>query len=344
MEGANGIGRQVAQRLVAAGELVVDVPAKLATRVRVYSTGHGTKTDDTDAVARAAIHSRQLRRVQPDRPAVAMKLLSDRRRELVAARTRAACRLHRLLLELIPGGAPEQLTAEAASDLLNSVDADDVANTMRIEIARDHIDDIARLDRKIDDYTKQITTTVRAADTTVTRIFGIGPLNAAMIIGDVGDVTRFPTRDHFASYTGTAPIAVSSGDHHRHRLSRSGNRQLNHALHIAAIVQIRHDTPGRAYYRRKLAQGKSTREALRCLKRRISDAVWRPLHLDRQPDRTQDHTWPRWPSTRQGNPTYRSPHTPRVNGQPMTPRPTRSSLDDRVRGVAYPKHQHRGES
>jgi transposase len=215
---------------------------------------------------------------------------------------------------------------------------------MRVEVARDHIDDIARLDRKIDDYTKQITTQVKAADTTLTRIFGIGPLNAAMIIGDVGDVGRFPTRDHFASYTGTAPIAVSSGDHHRHRLSRSGNRQLNHALHIAAIVQIRHDTPGRAYYRRKLAQGKSTREALRCLKRRISDAVWRQLHLDPEPDRHQDDSWPRWPSTRQGNPTYRSPDTPRVNGQPMTPRRSRSSLDRRVRGVAYPKHQHRGES
>ena len=346
VEGANGIGRQVAQHLVAAGELVVDVPAKLATRVRVYSTGHGTKTDDTDAVAiaRAAIHSRQLRRVQPDGPAVAMKLLSDRRRELVGARTQAACRLHRLLRELVPGGAPEQLTAQAASDLLNSLDVTGVADTMRVEVARDHIDDIARLDRKIDDYTKRITTEVKAADTTVTQIFGIGPLNAAMIIGDVGDIGRFPTRDHFASYTGTAPIAVSSGDHHRHRLSRSGNRQLNHAIHIAAIVQIRHDTPGRAYYRRKLTEGKSTREALRCLKRRISDAVWRQLHLDRSDNRTQDHAWPRWPSTRGGNPTYRSPHTPRANGQPMTPRPTRSSLDHRVRGVAYPKHQHRGES
>jgi transposase len=133
-------------------------------------------------------------------------------------------------------------------------------------------------------------------------------------------VSRFPTRDHFASYTGTAPIAVSSGDHHRHRLSRSGNRRLNHAIHIAAIVQIRHDTPGRAYYRRKLAQGHSNREALRCLKRRISDAIWRQLQLDRQPDQTQDRAWPRWPSTRGGNPTYRSPDTPRVNGKPMKPR------------------------
>jgi transposase len=94
-------------------------------------------------------------------------------------------------------------------------------------------------------------------------------------------VSRFPSRDHFASYTGTAPIAASSGDHHRHRLNRAGNRTMNHALHIAAIVQIRYDTPGRAYYLRKIAEGKSKKEAIRCVKRRISDAVWRQLQIDR---------------------------------------------------------------
>ena len=90
---------------------------------------------------------------------------------------------------------------------------------------------------------------------------------------------------------------------------------MNRAIHIAAITQIRYDTPGRAYYRRKLAEGKSTREAIRCVKRRISDAIWRQLQVDRQADQTQDQTWPRWPSRRGNLPNYKSPETPRANGK-----------------------------
>jgi len=323
IEGANGMGRSIAQRLVAFGESVVDVPAKLATRVRVYSTGHGTKTDAADAVAiaRAAIHSPHLRRVLPDDATVAMKLLSDRRKELVGLRTQAMCRLHRLLRELIPGGAPTAISAETAFGLLSDLKPDDPANVMRLEIAIDHIEDVMRIDRKIDDYTRRIVTEVKAAGTTLTRIYGVGPLNAALIIGEVGDVSRFPSRDHFASYTGSAPIAASSGDHHRHRLNRAGNRTMNHALHIAAIVQVRYDTPGRAYYLRKIAEGKSKKEALRCVKRRISDAVWRQLQVDRTDDRHQDDAWPRWVSKRGGMPHCRSPDTPRVDGRPLQPRP-----------------------
>ena len=147
VEGANGVGRNIAQRLVACGEVVIDVPAKLATRVRVYSTGHGTKTDDTDAVAiaRAAIHSRHLRHVQPDDANVALKLLSDRRTELVHARTQAVCRLHRLLRELIAGGARLELSAEHAFDLLTALDLEDPAGRMRVELGLEHVGDIARL-------------------------------------------------------------------------------------------------------------------------------------------------------------------------------------------------------
>ena len=129
---------------------------------------------------------------------------------------------------------------------------------MRVEIALEHIEDIMRLDLKIDVVAKRIHAEIKASATTLTRVYGIGPINAALIIGEVGDVSRFPSRDHFASYTGTAPVAASSGDHHRHRLNRAGNRQLNHALYIAAITQIRNDTPGRDYYRGKLAAAKST--------------------------------------------------------------------------------------
>ena len=116
---------------------------------------------------------------------------------------------------------------------------------------------------------------------------------------------------------------------------------LNHALHIAAIVQVRYDTPGRAYYFRKIAEGKSKKEALHCVKRRLSDAVWRQLQVDRTDDQHQDDAWPRWASKRGGMPRYRSPDTPRADGRPMQPRPVSVSPRRRVRGVASPKHQHR---
>jgi hypothetical protein len=111
-------------------------------------------------------------------------------------------------------------------------------------------------------------------------IHGIGPAGAARILADVGDVARFPNRGHFASWTGTAPIDASSGQHIRHRLSRAGNRRLNHVLYMAGIVQLRNDTPGRAYYRRRVAEGKTSMEAMRCLRRRLSDAVYRQLAAD----------------------------------------------------------------
>ena len=176
------------------------------------------------------MHSRHLRMVQPDDETVAIKLLSDRRKELVGLRTQAACRLHRLLRELIPGGGPALITAEKAFDLVNDLKRDDPAGQMRVEYALEHIEDIMRIDLKIDAIAKRIHAEIKASGTTLTRVYGIGPINAAVIIGEVGDVSRFPSRDHFASYTGTAPVAASSGDHHRHRFNRAGNRQLNHAL------------------------------------------------------------------------------------------------------------------
>jgi len=111
---------------------------------------------------------------------------------------------------------------------------------------------------------------------------GIGPSGAARLLGDIGDVARFPTRGHFASWNGTAPIDASSGDQTRHRLSRAGNRRINRALHIMAIVQLRNDTEGRAYYRRKLAAGKTPMEAIRALKRRLSDVVYRQMVGDQK--------------------------------------------------------------
>ena len=123
---------------------------------------------------------------------------------------------------------------------------------------------------------------VTAAHTSVTDVFGVGPIVAAFLIGYTGDATRFASSDHYAAYNGTAPIEVSSGGKTRHRLSRRGNRKLNHAIHMAAVTQIRFETPGRAYYDKKQAEGKTKKEALRALKRRISNGVYQRLLADQQ--------------------------------------------------------------
>jgi len=140
--------------------------------------------------------------------------------------------------------------------------------------------DIRTLDRKIADLNRRIEAEVEASGSTLTQIFGVGPLLAATIISAVGNVARFPSKAHFASYSGTAPLEASSGDVVRHRLSLAGNRHLNYALHMVAVCQARSDARGGTYYRKKIAEGKAHKEALRCLKRRVSDAVFRSLVAD----------------------------------------------------------------
>lgn len=282
VEGASGVGTQLAQRLVADGEDVVDVPPKLSTRARIFDTGHGRKNDPSDArtIAVVALRTRGLRHVQPDGETVALRLMTERRRELVRARTQAVNRLHQLLMELLPAGAQQDLTVTKAKALLATVRPRDLAGRTRRQIAVDLIDDVAALDRKRKDLDKRLAEAVAATGTTLTGIVGVGPVTAAAILGEVGDVRRFPSRHHFATYSGVAPTEVSSGDVTRHRLSRAGNRQLNHVLHVIALSNKRYDDRGREYYARKLAAGKGKRGAMRCLKRRLSDTVFRTLVHD----------------------------------------------------------------
>jgi transposase len=149
-------------------------------------------------------------------------------------------------------------------------------------LASEVLRDIRTLDRKVADLDGRIEAEVEASGTTLTQIFGVGPILAARIIGTVGDVRRFPTKAHFASYSGTAPVEASSGEVVRHRLSLGGNRHLNYALHMVATSQARSDAPCGTYYRKKLAEGQSRKEALRCLKRRVSDAIFRSLTANLQ--------------------------------------------------------------
>jgi transposase len=282
VEGAHGVGRSLAQQLVADGERVVDVPAKLAARVRVLSTGHGRKTDPVDAVsvAVAAQSAPGLRQVGVEDHAVVLHLLTNRREDLVGMRTQTLNRLHRLLTDLVPAGAGRNLTADGAAVLLGQACPTGAPAATRWQLAGDLIADVRELDRRITAVEERIKAAVAQSKTTLVELFGVGPVLAAKLLGEVGDVRRFPTKHHFAAHTGTAPLEASSGQVVRHRLSRAGDRKLNHALHLMAIVQIRHPTSGQAYYRRKRAEGKSPKEALRCLKRRLSDAVYRCLLAD----------------------------------------------------------------
>jgi transposase len=233
-----------------------------------------------EAVAVVALRSSNLTVVCPDDELVALRLLVDRRDELARARTQTICRLHRLLLELIPGGAKRFLSAAQAQALLDSVAPTDVAGRIRHQLAAELLAEIVVLDAKMKASDKTLRKAVTATGTGLLDLYGLGPVSAARILGDVGGVARFASRARFASWNGTAPLDASSGDQKRHRLSRAGNRRINRALHIMAIVQIRHDTEGRAYFRRRIAAGKTKMEALRALKRRLSDVVYRQLVAD----------------------------------------------------------------
>ena len=272
VEGANGIGRPVAQRLLAGGERVLDVPAKLAARARVFDTGQGRKTDATDAhaIVMVALRDPGLRELTADADLMVLRLLCDRRDELSRARAQALNRMHRLFLELLPGGAPVKKSTEQYKALLARVRPRDPAGKMRRRMAAEELAGLTRLDAKLKAMKAELKTAVQATGSHLMDIHGIGPAGAARILADVGDVTRFPDRNHFASWTGTAPIDASSGEHRRHRLSRAGNRRLNHVLYMAGIVQLRNDTRGRAYYRRKLQESKTSLEAMRCLRRQLS--------------------------------------------------------------------------
>ena len=283
VEGARGLGRLLARQLVAAGERVLDVQPKLAARVRLLEAGDTNKTDPNDArsVAVAALRSKGRQEVTADGHAVVLKVWAKRHRDLSRTRNQVVCRLHAMLCELIPGGVPDEITAGQAARILEQVAPAGAVAQARCELAAELLADIRHLDAQRREVKKKLAAAVTASGTSLTEVFGVGPVIAATVIGDVITVARFPSRDHFAAYNGTAPVEVSSGQRKIYRLSLRGNRRLNHAIHMAAITQIRHKhSDGHAYYQRKLAEGKTHKEALRCLKRRISDAIYARLRAD----------------------------------------------------------------
>jgi len=279
IEGCNGIGRHVALRLIAEGHEVVDVPPKLSARARVFATGQGRKTDATDAHSVALVGTRMagLRPVVRDEQLAVLRLLVDRRRSLGEDHTRMISQLHQLLLELIPGGAKKDLSAAQAKALLAKVRPRDTVGKARRRVAAELVADLERVYARKKAADKELKELLAATGTTLMDLHGIGPSGAARLLVEVGDITRFPNREHFASWNGTAPIDASSGDNVRHRLSRAGNRQINRTLHIMATVQLRNDTEGRAYFDRRKSDGKTSMEAMRALKRRLSNIVYRTM-------------------------------------------------------------------
>src|SRR3974390_1214921 len=194
VEGAGGLGHLLAQQLLSAGERVLDVPPKLAARVRLLATGNVNKNDPNDArsVAVAALRSAGGREVRPDDHAAVLKIWAKRYRDLGRARTQVVCRLHAVLCELIPGGLPKVITTARAARVLRAIRPEGAVQAARCELTAASLDDLRRIDARIRETRKKLAITVAAAGTSLTGLFGVGPVIAAAAIGDVRDVSRFP--------------------------------------------------------------------------------------------------------------------------------------------------------
>ena len=289
VENAAGLGYLLAQQLIGAGERVVDVQPKLAARVRLLGAAAVNKNDPNDArsIAVVALRNPGLTALSSTDHVEVIRIWVRRRRELGNHRTRVVNQLHTVLGELIAGGFDRMLSARQADALLDAFTPVGPVAAARLEVARGLIADVRRLDEQLREVDKRLRAEVGMTGTSLTNIFGVGPVVAAMVLAMTGDVRRFASADRFAAYAGTAPIEVSSGPHQVFRLSRPGNRHLNYAVQLVAVTQISHrDSIGRTYYDRKLAEGQSPKMALRSLKRQITTALYRAMVNDtRRPRR-----------------------------------------------------------
>lgn len=280
LEDCRHLSRRLEADLLRAGESVVRVSPKLmaGTRRSVREPG---KSDPIDAlaVARAVLREPDLPVATLDGPDREVRLLVDHREDLIGERTRHEQRLRWFLLELgLPEPAPRSLGRPAVQDRLAVALAERTEPVVRF--ARDLLGRIRELSLAIRDLERQIETIVERQETSLLGLAGCGPLTAAKIVGETGGIGRFRSKEAFARHNGTAPVPVWSGDTTRHRLSRGGNRQLNAALHRIAITQMRMDPRGRAYLDRRRQAGDTKTEAIRALRRRISDEVFRRLQAD----------------------------------------------------------------
>ena len=284
VEDCRHLSRRLERDLLGAGERIVRVPPKLMAHARDSARTYG-KSDPIDAlaVARAALRQPDLPAAQLDGPAREVRLLVDHREDLVAERTRHINRLRWHLHELDPTWDPptaalcRYVHLDATAARLETIDGP-VAR-----IAAELVERIREITVRERDLERDITALVADQAPTLLARRGVGALTAAKIVAETADVRRFKSKDAFARHNGTAPLPVWSGNNERHRLSRTGNRQLNCAIHRIAITQMRCHDDAKAFLERRKTMGNTTSEALRALKRRLSDAVYRDLLADAQP-------------------------------------------------------------
>jgi len=268
--------------LVAADATVVEVPPLMTSRERQSRPGQG-KTDPVDAVAVARITAREafLPPVRPmDGLPAELRVLMDYREQLIDERTALANRIHADLGWLHPGYQRRLPRLTQPAHLQAGLALLENDESVRASVTRRRLQRMIDINAELAGLRTQIAELVQQSGTTLTDIYGVGVFVAARILAEVVDVHRYPTRHTFAAANGSTPIPASSGRTTRHRLNRGGNRQLNRALYTIAITEIRAETEGRSYYERKRAEGKTGREALRCLKRRLSDVVYKTLRAD----------------------------------------------------------------
>ena len=283
VENAWGLGRHLAQWLIAHGETVTDVPSTATARVRELSRGGRRKNDNIDAAAAAsvaALHG-DAAPVEAEGASTVLRMLDERRTNLTRQRTRTVNQLHAVMRELLPGGVSTDLTANQATDVLRRVRPSSPVERARKELARELVADVRALDARLKANQQRLQDTVADSGSRLLDVVGVGPVVGARLLGRTGRASRFRTAGAFAVHTGTAPIEIASAGKSRHRLSRHGDRQLNNALHTIALTQVRiPGTRGRIYYDAKVAEGKGHKEAMRCLKRRLCDHVWRTMTAD----------------------------------------------------------------
>jgi transposase len=280
VEGTGWVGRGIACFLLEQGEQVVDVRGSPTERQRTRLRGQG-KSDPRDALAIARVTAReQLPPVRADSLSRDLKLLCDYRAQLVAERVRTAKRVHADLVSLRPGYEKQIRTLGSNVQLARAERLLAGDTGVQAVLARRRIETLRRLDAEIKQAGRDLRDQVRHSSTGLLTVVGIGDLIAVRIIGEVGDIDRISSKARFARMNGTAPIPASSGQTSRHRLNKGGNRRLNHAIHMIALTQARMDPRARAYVERRRAEGRTRRDAIRALKRHLSDVVYQQLQHD----------------------------------------------------------------
>jgi transposase len=271
-------GAALSRHLLEQGEDVREVPTSLSARQRRRRRSQG-KSDPVDAVAIARVVAAEEVLPTAGRQALLsdLRLLVDYRDQLVRARTQEGNRAHADLVVIRPGYGTKVPNLRAKKYMSQARALLRRDRSVRAELLRRRLSELCRLDRQVAEMDRRIGVAVEATGTTLTEIPGVGPFIAAKILGEVGDPSRIRSKAAFAVLSGTAPLPASSGKTQRHRLNRSGNRQLNWALHYIALVQCRISPEAQTYMARQREAGKSYKEAIRCLKRQLSNVVYRHL-------------------------------------------------------------------